>query len=287
MSITGEPSASVPDPRSAGISRLTPDGAEFRVQPVPSAAARIAPTAGRGIARERLRLLSMYGERYRQSMAVAARALAESPRRDDSANSFADLAAVHLYLSTEWAWLDDALLEGTVGVHLPLARCVASGLRQLPSYRGPAIACTSADDPVVADWYRKRRFVVEQGFWTASASTALPSEGGPKFLVWSLTGRRTRMVDPHTTGRLVFTPGTRFKVLRVASGRHPLVLMRELFPLEPAEYPADANHTAWLDESTVAELEQAAAESATPAGADIAGPAGRPPGLIRSAGSAD
>ncbi|MGW1506739.1 hypothetical protein ACWCQW_51520 [Streptomyces mirabilis] len=222
----------------------------------------------------------MYGERYRQAMSVAAGPLSKSPHRDDGVNSLVDLAAVHLYLTTEWAWLDDAVLEGTVGVHLPLARCVASGLRRLPSYRGPAIACTSAVEPV-ANWYHGNQFVTEHGFWTASTSTAAPSEDGPKFLVWSLTGRRTRMIDPHTPERLVFTPGTRFKVLRVTERQHPLVLMRELFPLELPAHPTSGSHTTWLDESTVAELERAAADSATPASADTVGPRGRFPGLSR------
>ncbi|MEU2744024.1 hypothetical protein ABZ656_54600 [Streptomyces sp. NPDC007095] len=222
----------------------------------------------------------MYGERYRQAMTVVAGQLSESPHRDDGVNALVDLAAVHLYLTTEWVWLDDALLEGTVGVHLPLARCVASGLRRLPSYRGPAIAHTSAVEGV-ENWYRRNQFVTEHGFWTASTSTAAPSEGGPKFLVWSLTGRSTRMIDPHTPERLVFAPATRFKVLRVVEGQHPLVLMRELLPLELPAHPTSGSHTTWLDESTVAELELAEADSTTPARADIVGPRGRFPGLSR------
>lgn len=279
VSTTNEPPDSVADPCSASISRQTPGISRFRVQPVPNAAARIVPTGGRGIAKDRLQLLSMYGDRFRKAMAVVAGALSKSSRRDEGVDALADLAAVHLYLSTEWAWLDDILLEGTVGIHLPLARCVASGLGRLPSYRGPAITRTSAVGSV-ADWYCTNHVVIEQGFWTASASAAAPSEGGPRFLVWSLTGRRTRMVDPHTPGRLVFAPGTCFKVLQVTEGQHPLVLMRELFPMELGAHPADGDHTAWLDVSTAAELEQAAMKPAAPASTGIAGPQGRLPGLI-------
>ncbi|MGW4995857.1 hypothetical protein ACWEQ3_51425 [Streptomyces mirabilis] len=195
----------------------------------------------------------------------------------------ADLAAVHLYLTEEWEWLDEAVLGGTAGAHLPLARCVASGLRRLPSYRGPAIVRTTAVG-MATDWYQENRFVVDQGFWTASASAAALSEGGPGFLVWSLTGRRTETVDPFAPGRLVFLPGTRFKVLRVTEGRQPVVLMRELFPPEQAARGprgSAGDETEWLDESTVAELERAAEPSGQIA--DAMRPRGRLPGLVVTA----
>jgi hypothetical protein len=229
----------------------------------------------------------MYGERYRQAMAVAAQTLSQSPSlcvdgRENRTSVLADLAAVHLYLSTEWVWLDEALSHGTVGVHLPLARCVASGLSRLVPYRGPAIIRTSAVESV-ADWYREHRSVTDHGFLTASVSATALSEGGPGFLVWSLSGRRTGIIDPHVPERLLFTPGTRFKVLRVVEGRHVLVLMRELFPQEttpPRPTGSEGSHTAWLDESTVVELERAMGKSCAPDVADTTGPRTRPPGLI-------
>lgn len=226
----------------------------------------------------------MYGGLYRQAMAVVAARTVPEPRelrgglRNDCVSSLADLAAVHLYLTEEWPWLDAALLEGTVGAHLPLARCVASGLRRLPSYRGPAIVRTSAVS-MVMDWYRENQFVVDQGFWTASVPATELRENGPGLLVWSLTGRRTGAVDPDAPERLVFSPGTRFKVLRVSEGLRPVVLMRELFPPELAVH---RDQTGWLDESTVAELEGAAAEPSLQM-ADITGPRGRLPGLIFTA----
>ncbi|MDH6625669.1 hypothetical protein M2271_003480 [Streptomyces sp. LBL] len=198
------------------------------------------------------------------------------------------MAAVYLYLDREWEWLDPAILEGTVGAHLPLARCAASGLRRLPSYRGPAIVHTSSVG-MVADWYRENQFVVDHGFWTASTSASALSEGGPGFLVWSLTGRLTRAVDPYAPGRLVFSPRTRFKVLQVNAGRQPRVLMRELFPLEPSEHPVGSGgeHTEWLDEGTVTELERAAAESSGRDAVDIiTGPRERLPGMIVTTKSA-
>ncbi|MFI1052202.1 hypothetical protein ACH4U3_41895 [Streptomyces griseoruber] len=142
----------------------------------------------------------------------------------------------------------------------------------------------------MTDWYRENRYVTEQGFWTASASAAAMREDGPGFVVWSLTARHTAAVDPSAPDRLIFLPGTRFKVLRVIDGRRPLVLLRELFPPEPGadSRPNDTNgrQSTWLDESTLDELElmtagpRAASPSMTPVPSTVAGPWGRPPGLI-------
>ncbi|MFI1400647.1 hypothetical protein [Streptomyces sp. NPDC020681] len=268
------------------------------MQSAPSAAARIVPTGGRGIARDRLRVAAAYGERYRLARDAATRALAEAskPRdgfRDDRVSVVADLAAVYLYLTGEWAWLDEGMSGGTPGPHLPLARCVASGLRRLPLFRGPAIVRTSADEPV-AEWYGEKRFVTERSFWGASAPVG--GIGGPGFLVWSLTARSTAALDASVPDRVVFMPGTRFKVLRVTDGGQPLVLMRELFPPELAQDdPSGSNGsgTAWLDESTRAELERAvtgpraATEPYVLASADMVGPRARPPGLRWTKGASD
>ncbi|MGW3635461.1 hypothetical protein ACWD7F_35920 [Streptomyces sp. NPDC005122] len=275
------------DPSLAVLPWRMPGGAEVQVQPVPRAVTRIVSTAGRGIARDRLRLWSMYGQRYRQTMAAVARTLPESESlwgssRSSRVGALADLAAVQLYLTEEWAWLDKTMLEGLRGAHLPLARCVASGLRRLLCYRGPAIVQTGTVG-MVMDWYRQNRFVIDWGFWTASTSAAALSEGGPGFMVWSLTGRRVERVDPCAPDRLVFSPGTRFKVLRITEGKRPLVLMRELFPPEPAKHRTGGfgvDHTKWLDQSTVAELERVAAARPTPDAVDASSPHGRLPGLI-------
>jgi hypothetical protein len=202
MSALGESVGAGSDHASEFLPRRTRGGPDVKVQPVPRAAARIISTGGRGVARDRLRLI--YGWRYRQAMAVMVRALPESQSplgslRHDRVSALADLAAVYLYLDGEWEWIDPALLGGTAGGHLPLARCTASGLRRLPSYRGPAIVHTSTVG-MVTDWYRENQFVVDHGFWTASTSASALSEGGPGFLVWSLTGRLTRAVDPYAPG---------------------------------------------------------------------------------------
>ena len=287
MTSTDESPRAGSDPHGAHMSLGPSAPPQFRVQPVPSAAARIVSTGRRGDARDRLRLLSMYGSQHRRAMADVAQTLPEAPTLRDGlrdsrrVGAFVDLAAVRLYLDAEWEWLDPAISEAAVGEHLVLARCVASGLRKLPVYRGPAIVRTSAIGPV-AEWYREHTYVIEQGFWSASVSSAALSKGGLNFLVWSLTGRRTGLLGPSAPDRVVFAPGSRFRVLRVSEGRHPLVLMRELFPPEPAEERHNAS-TAWLDESTLSELEGALAKLPASLTTDTGGPRARLPGLIVTA----
>ncbi|MEU8718615.1 hypothetical protein [Streptomyces sp. NPDC048663] len=257
---------------------------EYRVQSVPNAAARIIPTGGRGIAWDRLRLWRLYGDRYREAMAATRSLRHDGTARSNGVDELADLAAVHLYLTDEWEKLDDALSVGKVGGHLSLARCLASGLRRLASYRGAVIVRTNTVGPV-AEWYRGNQFLTEQAFWTASASAATLRAGGPAFVVWSLTARRTAAVTPHTPEQVIFLPGTRFKVLRVIDGRQPLVLMRELFPQETTEHSPNSvsgEGSTWLDESTLADLEDMTRSAAPfmPVASPDSGPQQRPPGLI-------
>ncbi|MFE4663948.1 hypothetical protein ACFRI7_09460 [Streptomyces sp. NPDC056716] len=64
-------------------------------------------------------------------------------------------------------------------------------------------------------------------------STPALGAGGPGYAVRSPTGRLMESIDPYTPRRLLFLPGTRFKVLDVRSGQRPLVLLREVFPQKP------------------------------------------------------
>ncbi|MCX4536957.1 hypothetical protein OHA79_07965 [Streptomyces sp. NBC_00841] len=287
MNVTKRPLDKEPNIRSTIVPSDLRTDPEVRAQPVPRAAARIVSNGGRGIARDRLQLCSQYGTRFRRTMSDVGGALPKEwasgdGRRAGDVGALADLAAVRLYLAEEWAWLDPTLLEGEPGAHIPLARCVASGLRRLPAYRGPAIVRTGVADSLVR-WYRDNPVVVDHGFWNATSSPAALGAGGPGYLVWSLTGRRTESVDPYTRGRLVFVPGTRFKVLKVLDSRGPRVLMREMFPQEPAEKrPASpgARNAEWLDGTTLEELTQSTARPAGLIVAECTGPRNRPPGLI-------
>ncbi|MGW2013563.1 hypothetical protein [Streptomyces sp. NPDC001927] len=280
-------------PTTTAVPFETATEPSVQAQPTPRAAARIVSAGGRGIARDRLRLMSLYGDRFRRAMSGVGAALpkewaALDSRRALDVSARADLAAVRLYLDEEWAWVDPMMLAGEPGVHMPLARCVASGLRRLPAYRGPAIVRTGVAGSLV-EWYRQNPLAVDHGFWQAASSPAVLGAGGPGYVVWSLTGRRTDSVDPYATGRLVFTPGTRFKVLKVVDaldGRGARVMLREMFPWETAETIENAETVKttkaveWWDATTVEELTRATARPTELSLIEGAFARKRPPGLV-------
>ncbi|MET8830215.1 hypothetical protein ABZX40_32040 [Streptomyces sp. NPDC004610] len=281
-----------PDAPDAGLPSVFPPRPSRpaplpRVQPVPPAVAGTAPRGAGGLARDRMRLWSQYGARYRSAMAEAAAVLSGAGRAverpsglDERVGARADLAALRLYLAEEWAWAEPALLDGGLGAHLPLTRCAAAGVRRLPPHRGAAIVRTEVPERV-ADWFMDRAVVVDHGLWSAMVSTAALGAGGPGYAVWSLTGRLMGDIDPYTPDRLVFRPGTRFKVLDVRGGLQPLVLLREMSPGEPDRPGAGGDtHGEWLDTTTMAELRTALEQSSALTPTGFQGPRARPPGLI-------
>jgi hypothetical protein len=110
------------------------------------------------------------------------------------------------------------------------------------------------------------------------------SAGNTDFLVWSMTARRTNLLDPERPDQVVFVPGTSFKVLRVdEDGVRPSVLMRELLPSEIGEDGKVDVARVPLDEIALGGLEQALKVVAGVKDAGAAEPApgsGWPPGLL-------
>ena len=281
-------------PEQTGPSRLpgTPSPAPngVRVQPVPNASASAVPPE-RGIEQERDWVRRTFSRQYHAIAGSVSRVMSESPGlRDGSrtgADALTDLVAVRLYLSGDSAEVDAAVRAGAIGPHVPLARCIASGLRRLPSYRGAALLRTRLN-PAERDWYQEGRLVTEWAFCTAFTVPQPVPEGTADVLVWSMTARRTGLLDPGAPGRVVFLPGTTFKVLRAeADGGRPVVLLREVTSAEAAEAAGGAGRHP-LDDLALEVLERAAealradAESGGSSGHPGAGPAA-PPGLLTHA----
>ncbi|TDT97826.1 hypothetical protein EDD99_6019 [Streptomyces sp. 846.5] len=258
-----------------------------RVQPVPNASASTVPPE-RGLDQERDWVRRTFSRQYHAIAGSVSRVMSESPGlRDGSrtgADALTDLVAVRLYLSGDSAEVDAAVRGGAIGPHVPLARCIASGLRRLPSYRGAALLRARLN-PAERDWYQEGRLVTEWAFCTASTDPQPVPDGTTDVLLWSMTARRTSLLDPGAPGRVIFLPGTTFKVLRAeADSKRPLVLLREVAPAEAAGAGEDTGR-APLDDLALEVLERAAealradAESGTHPGAAHAVPAA-PPGLL-------
>jgi len=174
----------------------------------------VVPADHRSTEQERDALRRLLGERYGAHAAVACRHIEERPEDPEAFEAVVtDLAAVSACLQQDEEVLVEALRTGRLGRLWPYAAAVVSGLRRLPAHQG-----------VVVCWGEPRRFrtgdvLVEHGLLSAVAGPALPVDGRAEFLIWSVTGRRVHVVDSfgsRVQERVVFPPGTAFKVLAVA-----------------------------------------------------------------------
>ncbi|MFD0276379.1 hypothetical protein ACFVHB_21090 [Kitasatospora sp. NPDC127111] len=266
----------VPAPPAPGPA---PAPARVRVQPTPSAAACAVPPE-RGIDQEREWVRRTFSEQFNAVAGSVSRVMSEAPGlrgegRTEGAAALTELVAVRIYLSGDGRRADAAVRSAAPGPHVPLARCVAAGLGRLPSYRGPALLRTGLDASERA-LYREGELLTE---WAFCHARTVPHPGpadGTDVLVWSMTARRTALLDPSVPDRVLFLPGTGFKVLRV-DGR--TVLLREL---SPSEITADGRvdlRPAKLDALALAGLERIPPALAG-AGTDDDSGGADPPGLM-------
>jgi hypothetical protein len=291
----------VPTTTAATPAEPAAAGAEgVRVQPVPKGAACAVPPE-RGIERERDWVRKTFRAQFDVAAGTVSRVISQVPglrgaSREKASDALIDLVAVRLYLTGNSAGVDASVRSARVGPHVPLARCVASGLRRLPSFRGTAVLGAEPTDAERA-WYRDGRLVTE---WAFCPAVALPCDDlppHPRFVVWSMTARRTALLDPTVPDRVVFLPGTTFKVLRPAASAADPVLIREV---AATEIGADGRVTpgrSALDDLALESLERAvaalaqardaapAAGGTDPRGTDPRRPAApqTPPGLMPAA----
>ncbi|WP_335979204.1 hypothetical protein [Streptomyces sp. CA2R106] len=274
-------------PAGAPPAPAAPSG--VRVQPVPKGAACAVPPE-RGIERERDWVRKTFRAQYDVAAGTVSRVMSEVPglrggSREKATDALIDLVAVRLYLTGNSAGVDASVRSARVGPHVPLARCVASGLRRLPSYRGIAVLGAELTDAERA-WYRDGRLVTEWSFCAASAQPIQEVAERPRFVVWSMTARRTSLLDGSAPDRVVFLPGTTFKVLRPAAAAGDLVLIREMAATEIGADGRVAPGRTALDERALESLERAAAAlPRTPVAADADRPRTphSPPGLMPEA----
>ncbi|GAA3438154.1 hypothetical protein [Kutzneria kofuensis] len=252
------------------------------VQPVPAANACAVPPA-RALTEERAWLRKTLSSQYDVAASTVGRMLSQVPGLRvgvDADEVLADLVAVRLYLTGDAAGVDEAIRSATPGPHVPLARVVSSGLKRLPSYRG-ATQLWAAAGPSELDWYRNRLLVSEWAFLTATINGRPAAAGEVEFRVWSMTARRTQLIDPSVADQVLFVPGTNFKVLDVRAEPTPVVLLRELSSAEIGEDGKVNTGRSMFDDLALNGLDQAAEAWAESTAKDAARPtASAPPGLL-------
>ncbi|OJF12033.1 hypothetical protein [Couchioplanes caeruleus] len=289
---TAPASPSVPV-RKAPASRTVPVA---RAQPTPAASASAAPS-GRPIDEERAWMRRSLSREFDIVASSIARVLSQHPglqggpgrATDEIVN---DSVAVRLYLSAKGTAIDTGLRSGAKGPHVPFARCVVAGLSLLPSHRGTAVFSASPS-PEQWDLLRRRRLVTEWGFTAALTAPSADQTGDADVLLWSMTARRTRLLEPdgedRADDRVLFTPGTSFKVLDLVepgrNGDRGQILLRELAANEIDADGRVATDRASLDELAAASLRRCAERWAASEPGSRVGPSavlrfGALPGLL-------
>jgi hypothetical protein len=256
---TRPPGEPVPEAAAPAPDSRVP-GARLKLQPLPAPEASVIPPA-RGIERERSWLRRNLTLQYDATASLVSRVLAENPgirgTGGGSPELLTDLVALKLYLSAHAARLNSAVRAGKTGSHVPFGRCVAAGLARMPAHRGPTrLRATLADDEL--QWYKERLLVSEWGFCAALAGGQARLPGDTGVFIWSMTGRRTSLIDPAVPDQVVFLPGTTFKVLSAADEGRRDVFLREL---ASSEVDADGRVAAGvtpLDKTALGSLERAA-----------------------------
>ncbi|MBB4678585.1 hypothetical protein HNR67_004703 [Crossiella cryophila] len=269
-STPSEPVAA-PTPPAPAVERVS------AVQPAPvSEAAALVPK--RGLDQEREWLRRALSREYAAVANSVGRVLSEHPGfqsalERSSGRVLTDAVAVRLYLSEAGDELDLPLRRALAGPHVPFARCAVSGLSRLPSHRGAAIFSTT---PTAREWelYRSRTLFTEWGFVNALTAPCTRQQAGHQtdVLLWSMTSRRTKLLEPDgepTADRVLFVPGTNFKVLDVtepAEGGRGQIVLRELAVGEiDADGRVDRNRAA-LDELALTSLRRCVEKWAAAAG---------------------
>ncbi|MFC4079641.1 hypothetical protein [Amycolatopsis samaneae] len=194
---------------------------------------RIAPDHRSGPA-EHEWLRRTLGSRFDGYAGAVSRLLAQRPglRGEEETTRFSeavitDLVAVRAYAEGTSQGFDRALRTGTLGAFRPYAGCIVSGLRRLPTHRGPVLTSATLDDAQRAR-YRLGEVLTERGLLHALATPFVELPGTVEFFVLALTARRTGFLtggEGPEQERVIFPPDTRFKVLAVTEGR---VLLREV-----------------------------------------------------------
>ncbi|WP_051854025.1 MULTISPECIES: hypothetical protein [unclassified Streptomyces] len=159
--------------------------------------------------------LGPFWEQHRAAVAEITGRLFKTQPRDQSDAAIAELVAVHVYMTA----VDDERLRAALAdgdeQSRTLLRCLRSGTRRLPSYRG-AVMSTAGElvqrltpDAVGEEW---EGTVPVRG---VSVGRTYPGPAADHLLIWSVTGRRTGTHADDDTQDILFARESRFRVLGV------------------------------------------------------------------------
>ncbi|NUQ97850.1 MAG: hypothetical protein HOY79_15285 [Streptomyces sp.] len=255
--------AASPQAQSPRSSTARPDSAE-RLRPV---SVRPSLRAGyRSGPAEHAALRLLAGPAWERHAPVVARALGHLSALTDEERpaAEAELTALQLYLDVPDGLLDHRALAaacyGRDDRLLPFAACLVSALRRLPTHRGAVLRGAGSALPAEGDPETDplRPGTVLRDRAPLSGVPAAGGAGwprGPRYAIWSVTGRLARRLFDDPAEEVVFAPGTPFVILDVRrTGSSPVVLLREL----PASGGAPAHDMVKDTQAELGEADRAA-----------------------------
>ncbi|MBO4138539.1 hypothetical protein J5U46_00030 [Micromonospora tulbaghiae] len=267
---TAEPTGQAEPAEDAEPSEVA---AEARMQPVPSAGAGALLSEKKGLADERAWLRRTLSREFDVMASSVSRIMSEHPGMQGSGVStedvLADSVALRLYLTGRGPGVDAGLRSGRKGPHVPFARCVVAGVSRMPSFRGTTVYRLSPTD---GEWalYQDRRLVTDWSFVNALTQPCASEDGDTDVLIWSMTARRTSLLEPegdeHVEDRVLFLPGTNFKVLdlrRPSAGERGAVMLREIGANEIDDTGRVDSNRVSLDELAITSLRRSVDRWAT------------------------
>jgi hypothetical protein len=201
------------------------------------------------------------GERYAPHAATVCRLLAQRDEGEEDPQSFeamvTDLTALVACLSQDEEMVVETLRMGRLGRLRPYVSCIVSALSRLPVHNG-VTACWGASGSTGPRRYRTGDVLVEHGLLDTIANPSQRIDGRVEYVVWSVSGRRVEVTDRvavTTQERVLFPPGTAFRVLAVAEPEDaaPMQVM-----LQELAGPEADQEIAQLRPSVLSQLERAA-----------------------------
>lgn len=176
-------------------------------------------TNHRSTAADRQAFRASLGWRFDAASSYVSRLLSERPGLRglaDDGGAATDLAAVHLFAAADHHDLVAAVRADAVPAsQRAFLSCLVAGLLRLPSFTGAVVRGTPAgSDPAAA--YRLGDQILEPGPLIAAADSQVTVPGPAELIIWSSTARRLDgLTDDPADVRVVFLPGTAFRVLQI------------------------------------------------------------------------
>ncbi|MFJ2810002.1 hypothetical protein [Kitasatospora sp. NPDC087271] len=199
-------------------------------------------------AEDRAALVTLLGPAYQRFVRRAEDVATRLPglrARADEGDPRPELVAVLLHhtdstVLAERAELRAAARSGAPGPFGPYLRCLAAGLRRLPSHYGGVLVAGPVESADLAA-YTPGTVVTERApvSGLAAPGADFGEDVGVEFAIWSVGGRRSSVFgEPGDQPTVIFAPGTEFEVVDVdlpdeTTGRPARVLLHEIGGVRP------------------------------------------------------